>query len=161
MSLQGQTPCPGSPAQVFGVLTIEKGVLESLTSKFYGTDWKILLGFFVAVLDLSVLTTTTQCAHANEGYVPEVKDGRIMNLTIHLYTLPIHTYNAVGHATCYGMDGPGIESRWRRCFPHSSRLVLGPTQSPVQWAPGLFRRYSGRGVVLTTNPHIVTRLKKE
>ena len=37
-----------------------------------------------------------------------------------------------GIATGYGLDGPGIESRWRRDFPHLSRPALGPTQPPVQ-----------------------------
>jgi len=32
---------------------------------------------------------------------------------------------------------PGIESRWGRNFPHASSPALGPTQSPVQWVPGL------------------------
>ena len=33
-----------------------------------------------------------------------------------------------GTATGYGLDGPGIESRWGRDFPHLSRPALGPTQ---------------------------------
>ena len=47
--------------------------------------------------------------------------------------------SAVGIATRYGLDGPGIESRWGRDFPRSSRPALGPTQPPVQWVPGLSR----------------------
>jgi hypothetical protein len=32
--------------------------------------------------------------------------------------------SSVGIATGYGMDGPGIESRWERDFPHLSRQAL-------------------------------------
>jgi len=40
--------------------------------------------------------------------------------------------SSVGIAIRYGLDGPGIESRRRRDFPHPSRPALGPTQPPVQ-----------------------------
>jgi hypothetical protein len=39
--------------------------------------------------------------------------------------------SVVGIATGYGLDGPGIESRWGRDFPHLSRPVVGPTQPPL------------------------------
>jgi hypothetical protein len=47
--------------------------------------------------------------------------------------------SVVGIATAYGLDGPGIESRWGRDFPYLSRLALRLTQPPVQWVPGLSR----------------------
>ena len=45
--------------------------------------------------------------------------------------------SSVGIATRYGLEGPGIESRWGRDFPHLSRLALGPTHLPIQSVPGV------------------------
>jgi hypothetical protein len=39
--------------------------------------------------------------------------------------------SSVGIGTGYGLDGPGIESRWGRDFPHLSRPALRPTQAPM------------------------------
>jgi len=47
--------------------------------------------------------------------------------------------SSVGIATGYGLDGPGIESRCGRDFPHLSRPALQPTQPPVQWIAGVSR----------------------
>jgi hypothetical protein len=47
--------------------------------------------------------------------------------------------SSVGIATGYGLNGPGIESRWRCDFSQISRPAMGPTQPSVQWAPGLSR----------------------
>ena len=54
-----------------------------------------------------------------------------------LFLLYVGRDSSVGIATHYGLDGPGIEFRWGRDFPHSSRPALGPTQPPVHCVPGL------------------------
>ena len=64
--------------------------------------------------------------------------------------------SAVGIATGYGLDGPGIESRCGRDFPHPFRPALGPTQPSIQWVLG---KATGRGV--DHPPHLAPRLKKE
>ena len=53
----------------------------------------------------------------------------------------------VGVATRYGLGGLRIKSRWRQGVPYPSTPVLGPTQPPIKWVPGLFPRgYGDRGV---------------
>jgi hypothetical protein len=54
-----------------------------------------------------------------------------------------------------------IPGRGERIFPLASmsRPALGPTQLPVQWVPGVLSPglERGRGVALTTHPHLVPR----
>ena len=50
----------------------------------------------------------------------------------------LETNSTVGIATRYGLDDPGIESRWGRDFSHPSIPALGPTQPAIQLLPGLF-----------------------
>jgi hypothetical protein len=69
--------------------------------------------------------------------------------------------STVSIATLYGLDGPGIESRWGNIFRTRLDRHLGSTQPPTQWVPGLSRGQSGRGVTLFTKPHLAPRLKKE
>ena len=45
----------------------------------------------------------------------------------------------VGIATRYGLEGPGIESRLGRDFPHLFRPAPRHTQPPIKWVPGLSR----------------------
>jgi hypothetical protein len=81
--------------------------------------------------------------------VPMFLQSHTLNEAVHhLKPIPLITIlqmvlmgpgSSVSIATGYGLDGPGIESRWGRNFPHLSRPALGATQPPVQWAPGLSR----------------------
>ena len=60
--------------------------------------------------------------------------------------------SVVGIATGYGLDGPGIESRCARDFPHLSRPGPGPHPAPCTMGTESFPRVkSGQGVTLT--PH--------
>jgi hypothetical protein len=56
-----------------------------------------------------------------------------------IHYLFIGSGSSVGIVTGYGLDGPEIESRWGRDFPHLSRPALEHTQPPVQWVSGLSR----------------------
>ena len=79
----------------------------------------------------------------------------IIMMIVLIYT--VDRDRAVGIVTRYGLEGPRIESRWGRDFPHPPRPALGPTQPPVQGVPGVKR--PGRGV--DQPPHLAPRLKKE
>jgi hypothetical protein len=74
------------------------------------------------------------------GYSTLFIDVDIFNVNlINQYTISRVPDSSVGIATGYGLDGPGIGSRWGRDFPHLSRPALGSTQPPAQWVPGLSR----------------------
>jgi len=52
------------------------------------------------------------------------------------YKCKVSPDSVVGIAAWYVLDGPGIECRGGRGFPHPSRPSLGPIQPPIQWVPG-------------------------
>jgi len=69
--------------------------------------------------------------------------------------------SVVGIATRYGLDGPEIESRWSRDFPHLFRPTLGPTQPPVQWVPSLSEGKERPGRDADLSPPSSAVVKKE
>jgi hypothetical protein len=82
------------------------------------TDNSSLMHFLVLQL---LFLTSIKCTHSQTTFT----------------TGKLHTGgpgSVVSKATAYGLDGQGIESRWRRDFLHLSRPALRFTQPPV---PGL------------------------
>jgi len=78
------------------------------------------------------------------------------------YIIKFVICSVVSIATRYGLEDPGIESRWGRDFPHPSRPALGRIQPPIQWVPGLFPRGKVAGAWRgPPTPHLAPRLKKE
>ena len=59
------------------------------------------------------------------------------DILVQLQSLDCGPGISVSIVTDYGLDGPGIESRWSEIF-RPSRPALGPTHPPVQWVPFFF-----------------------
>jgi hypothetical protein len=79
-------------------------------------------------------------------------------------TLQGESGSSVSTVSGYGLDDREIEVQSpaeARHFPLASvsRPALGPSQSPVQWVPGVLSLgvKGGRGVTLTTHTHLVLR----
>jgi len=68
-------------------------------------------------------------AACSYNFLPTFRD----NLSDPIFKGQETTLGTSSIMTRYGLDGPGIVSRWGRDFPHPSRTALGPTQ------PGLSR----------------------
>ena len=65
--------------------------------------------------------------------------------------------SSVGIATDYGLDGPGIESRWGRNFPPVQTSPGAHTASCTMRTGSFPGLKCGRGLLLTTHPLLVPR----
>jgi hypothetical protein len=61
----------------------------------------------------------------------------------------------------YGLDGPGIEFRCVRDFPHLFRPALGPTQTPIKWVPCLFPGVKRPGLGVDHPPSSSAKVKEK
>jgi hypothetical protein len=64
----------------------------------------------------------------------------------------VYTWSLVGIATGYGLDGPGIESRWEARFSAPVQTGSGAHPASTGSFPGV---KSGQGITLTTHPLLV------
>jgi hypothetical protein len=69
--------------------------------------------------------------------------------------------SVVGIATRYGLEGPGIQSRWGRSFPYPSRPALWPSQPPVKSVPDVLPGVQRPGLGVDHAPHLELSSKKE
>jgi hypothetical protein len=73
---------------------------------------------------------------------------------------PLHHVSLVGIATCYGLEGQGIKSRWGEIFRTYPDQLWGPPNLLYNGYRVFPRRISGQGVMLTTHPLLAPRLRK-
>jgi len=69
--------------------------------------------------------------------------------------------SSVGIATGYGLDGPGIESRWEEKFSIPVQTSPGANPDSCTMGAGSFQGVKSGRDVTTTHPHLEPRLKKE
>ena len=67
-----------------------------------------------------------------EDYPPSAVRNCLFSKFFPVCNLVVVRDNSAGIATRYGLDGPGMEPRWWRDFPHPSTPALEPTQPPTQ-----------------------------
>jgi hypothetical protein len=100
----------------------------------------------------------SNCSSVARMYVVPYLTARNMNSSIYIYIWSQDS--SVGIATRYGLEGPGIESRCGEIFRTYPDRLRGPPSllyNGYRVFPG---GKSGRGVMLTTHPLLVPRLRK-
>jgi hypothetical protein len=82
------------------------------------------------------------------------------HISMYIYIYIGSRDSVVGIATRYGLEGPGIESRWGEILGNYPDRLRGPPSllyNGYRVFPG---DKGGRGVMLTTHPLLVPRLRK-
>ena len=97
-----------------GKQTLRHAVLFRMSGGTRNT--KVIVFLFVFVVEKKELSKSVQA-----------QTTKLASFFLLSFSLRTGRDSSVGIATRYGLDGPGIESRWGRDFPHPSRPALGPT----------------------------------
>ena len=131
-------------------------LINSLSLWNFQVHFRIKKYHYCTLLNQLRMSTSTNVIPAHCRLIPK---SEIIWDSLRLLCTSTGRDRVVSITTRYGLDGPGIETRWRSDFPHKSRPALVHTQPPIQRTPGLIpgRRF----VALTTHPHLMPRLKKE
>jgi hypothetical protein len=129
--------CKLYPRSNFGV-KIFSGSCENCNCYLF------LIWFFMTMRHAAIYAVDNESAQCRKLWTFKPRS------SVTLMSVPgvrVGRHSAVGIVTCYRLEGPGIESRRGRDFPHPSRRSLGPIQPPVQWVPALFHGGKAAGVV--------------
>jgi hypothetical protein len=76
-------------------------------------------------------------------------------------TKNVGRYSSVGKATRYGLDGPGIQTRWGTRFSASVQSGPGAHPATCTTGTGSFPRVKRQRSGVDHPPHVTSRLKKE
>jgi hypothetical protein len=75
--------------------------------------------------------------------------------------LEVGQYSVVGIATRYGLDGPGIETRWGANFSETLQTVPEAQAASYTMGTGSFPRVKRPRLCVDHPPHLEPRLKEE
>ena len=101
--------------------------------KLGGTNgWSLLVGQLNCHTCCSQLDATPKTTTLKRARLYHISYIHTSKYIMHFTVKTVGRCSSVGIATGYGLDGPGIESRWGQGFPNLSTQALGPTQPPVQ-----------------------------
>jgi len=110
-------------------------VTVNIKSKCYVTHFASLL-----IKTSEFYFLATEQVNIPDVLIPQNDGGKLLKshfLYRNIYNV-MRRASAVDIENRYGLEGPGIESRYGQTFPHPSKMALGSNQPSVQWVASLF-----------------------